>query len=220
MRALLLLSTCLALSATPARAAERLRLEANVTFVRFEQAVQKGHDGPREGSRVVEEMHFGWLASGAYRLHEHFAVGLFARYDVGVRRSGTFRTFDAEGRAQIDRIGGSHAELWLGPLLRAHLRFAFLELGWAPFAIRKDTGRPDLPNDRGESDHAFRTGLTPFAWLVGVGAEIPLGARVLLLIRYQYRNRYFLTRGGADMVEGAAHGTQDHRPFLGFGFPM
>ncbi len=203
-----------------ALAGERIRLESNVTFGRFEQAVQQGHAGPREGSRIVEEMHVGWFASGAYRLHDHFAVGLFARYDVGVRRSGTFRTFDAEGRAQIDRVGGTNAELWLGPIVRGHLGFAFLELGWAPFAIRTDTGRADLPNERGESDGTFRSGLTPFAWLVGLGAEIPLGKTVLLLVRYQYRNRYFLTRGGAEMTQGAAHGSQDHRPFLGFGFRL
>lgn len=198
-------------------AEETWRLDVGLTFSRFEQQV-KSEIGGVAGERLVEETQFGLAVLGSYRIWGPFSLGLYGQYDVGFRSSGRFVGFDESGAAVTESgTGGMFHELWLGPLLRIQYWTLFVEAAWAPVGLRWDDGRDDLPNKEGETDGPLQTSLG-IAWYVGVGGGIPINDWLQVVLRLEYRVRYYTSRGGDALADGVAHGTQNLTPFIGTAF--
>lgn len=191
----------------------RFRLDAGLTFARFEQQVKPEVGGAR-GERLVEETQFGFAQSLSYRVLGPLSAGAFMQFDAGRRVAARFSGFDADGRATTTGgIGGSYLELWMGPQLRVDWRSLFAEIGYGLYGVRSDGARDDLPAADGDRAGALRTSAT-VAWSFAVGARVPIVASVDLLLRMQYRVRYYVSRGGT-RLDGLVHGTQNVTPFVG-----
>jgi hypothetical protein len=205
-------------SATEARAEPRVRLDAGLTFTRFEQQVKSELGGTR-GDRLVEEFSFGYAQALTYRAldwHDFsLAGGGFMQIDVGRREAARFSGFAADGAPQTtDRIGGRFVELWMGPLLRLEWRRVFFELGYAIYGARRDDARDDLVAEDGSRSGTLRTSAT-VAWSFALGGRIELARDVDLVLRMQYRIRYYDERDGSRLAGGTVHGTQNFTPFVG-----
>jgi hypothetical protein len=195
----------------------RVRADSGLTFSRFEQQVKSEIGGTR-GERLVESTELGLLLTGAYSLHALFEVGLFAQGDLGFRSSGRFVGFDPSGAARVDsETGGAYQEVWLGPLIRGRYGPAFVELGWGALGLRWDDARDDLPSTTGETDGALARD-PAIAWLLAAGGAVPLADRVDLVLRLEYRIRYYTSRAGHPLAGEIAHGTQNVTPLIGVGY--
>lgn len=215
MRPNALIGCAAVLAAAPTlRASEpRFRLEGGATFARFEQQV-KPEVGGAKGEKLVEETQLGYLQTFSYRFWGPLSGGVFMQLDAGRRESARFAGFDAEGRATTSgRVGGSYLELWMGPYLRVDYRSIFAELGYGAYGSRADAARDDLPSETGDRSSALRTSPT-IAWSLALGARVELAPAVDLVVRMQYRVRYYVRRGGSSL-DGVVHGTQNFTPFIG-----
>jgi len=194
----------------------RFMADAGLTLHHFQQQAKTEIGGVR-GERLVEETALGLQLAGTYAVLDYLHVGLFTRLDAGKREAGAFSGFDEDGAAvTMGELGGTYAEWWLGPLARAQYRSVFLEVGWGALGLRSDGGRDDLPDEGGSTAGAFAT--TPaVAWTVALGGGVPLSDDLELLLRLQYRVRYYTTRGGRSLIGDAAQGSQDLTPFAGVG---
>lgn len=193
---------------------ERFRIDLGLTFHHFQQQVKTGLDGER-GERLIEETAAGLHAFGTYAVLDYLHVGMFTQFDAGTRRAGAFTGFDGDGRAvTAGKLGGPYLEWWIGPMVRGQYRAVFAELGWGALGIRSDGGRDDLPDDSGDTDGAFAT-IPKIAWLLTIGGNVPLGSRIDLVLRMEYRIRYYGSRGGNPIMDDVIHGTQDITPFAG-----
>ena len=194
--------------------AEPLRLDGSLGFAHFQQQAKPRVGTPR-GERLVEYTAFTLALAGSYDVHRHLAVAAFAELDLGVRRAGELAGFDADGRATIEpAIGGSYAELWSGVAARGRWRNLFVELGYAVFARRWDSGRDDLPNASGDTDGAFTTQRS-VRWIAALGGTVRLRPCLDLVLRLEWRIRYYDERGGEPLMDGIVHGTQEFRPLVG-----
>ena len=197
--------------AVPATA--QLRLTSDLAVSRFEQQVKTEIGGAR-GERLVEETFLGLNVQGSYLLWDYFAAGVFVRGDVGSRSAGTFEAFDENGAPTIvDETGGAFAELWLGPVVSAHYKTLFAQVGYGALGLRCDSARDDLPAEGGGTG-AFRTSPT-IAWLVAIGGGIPVLETLQIHLRLEYRVRYYTRRSGDVLENDVAHGTQNLTPFFG-----
>lgn len=201
-----------------AHAEPRMRLDAGLTFTRFEQQVKTELGGTR-GDRLVEEFSFGYAHALTYRALEwkdfSLAGGGFMQVDVGRREAARFTGFAPDGSPQTSsRIGGAFAELWMGPLVRVEWRRIFGELGYAVYGARRDDARDDLVNEDGSASGTLRTSAS-VAWSFALGGRVALVDSLDLVLRIQYRIRYFDTRGGTRLAGGTVHGTQNFTPFVG-----
>ena len=194
-----------------------IRLEGGITFSHFQQQV-KEEIGGATGERLVDETSLGFLVNGSYNLLDWFAVGLFFRTDFGSRTGARFNGFDSAGRTvTTGEIGGSFSELWAGPSLRGSWKSLTAELGYGLVGIRSDDGRSDLPSSSGDTTSSFKTSPS-VAWMVGLGANVPITERLNLFIKAEYRVRYYVKRGGEDILDGVEHGTQSLAPIIGVGW--
>ncbi len=201
------------LYASEARADE-LRFDGSLGFAHFQQQAKPRVGTPR-GERLVEYTAFTLSLAGTYDVHRYLAVGVFAELDLGVRRAGELVGFDAEGRATIDpAIGGSYTEFWTGLGARGQWRNLFLDLGYAVFARRWDSGRDDLPASDGGTDGAFAPQLS-VRWLGALGGTIDIRPSLAIVLRLEWRIRYYDERGGNPLMDGIVHGTQELRPLIG-----
>ncbi len=192
----------------------KLRLDVGLTLSRFEQQVKTEIGGAR-APRLVAQTELGLLAAGTWRVWGPLSLGAFVQLDGGTREVGRFSAVNDEGQAVVDdTFGGSYLEFWAGPLLRVSWRSLFLETGYGLVGIRMDEARDDLPDDRGSDESALRTSRT-VAWLAAVGAGVPLTESLELVLRLEYRVRYYDRRGDRDLVSGVVHGTQNFTPFFG-----
>jgi hypothetical protein len=208
------LAIALVLVASGRARAEPLRLDASLGFAHFQQQAKPRVGTPR-GERLVEYTASTLALAGAYDVHRYVALGAFAELDLGVRRAGELAGFDADGRATIDpQVGGSYAEIWTGIGARAQWRNLFLEVGYALFARRWDSGRDDLPDANGSSDGAFSPQLS-VRWLAAIGGTVQLRSSLALVLRLEWRIRYYDERGGESLMDGVVHGTQEFRPLVG-----
>lgn len=201
-----------------AYAEPRVRLDAGLTFTRFEQQVKTELGGTR-GDRLVEEFSFGYAQALTYRAFDwkdfSLAGGGFMQIDVGRREAARFTGFAPDGAPQTsNRIGGAFAELWMGPLVRLEWRRLFGELGYAVYGARRDDARDDLVNEDGSTTGTLRTSASA-AWSFALGGRVELTDTLGLVLRMQYRIRYYDTRSGARLAGGAVHGTQNFTPFVG-----
>jgi hypothetical protein len=102
----------------------------------------------------------------------------------------------------------------MGPLVRMEYRRAFVEVGYALYGARRDGARDDLPGEGGTRTGVLTTSATA-AWAFAIGGRFALAPDVDLVVRLQYRIRYYDERGGRPLAGGAVHGTQNYTPFVG-----
>ncbi len=197
-----------------AESKQPLRLVSNLTFDRFEQQV-KQEVGGTKGQKLVEDNSLALHLSITYAPLEYISIGFFARGDIGTRSAGNFERFDGEGAALItDETGGAYLEFWLGPLLAAHYKTFWFELGYAVLGVRSDDARADLQGTSGEEESPLQTSPT-IAWLVALGAGLPVLDTLQINLRLEYRVRYYDSRGGNPLADKVVHGTQNLTPFFG-----
>ena len=201
------------LPAMPANAQD-LRLDVGLIGGHFEQQVKTEVGGER-GEKIVVDTELGVQTFGTYRVWGPLSAGLFAQLDVGERSSGRFAGFDAQNRTQIDRqTGGTYTEFWIGPMLRGQWRTLFVEVGYGAFGVRDDEARDDLADETGDTDPALRTSPT-IAWMLNLGAGVPITEHLQGVLRLEYRVRYYDRRGDQDLADDIVHGTQNLTPFVG-----
>ena len=190
------------------------RLDAGLTVSRFEQQVKTEVGGAR-GDRLVENSEIGLLHMLTYNVWGPLDVGVFQQLDAGKRSAGRFVAFDANGAPLVEgEIGGSYLEMWAGPVIRAHWRKLFVELGYGALGRRHDTARSDLPSESGDTSGALRTHPT-IAWMFGLGGAVPVTDELSVALRVEYRVRYYDRRGGHELADETVHGTQNLTPFMG-----
>lgn len=206
--------TCFLLTASPVEAEETWRVDGGFTFSRFEQQV-KSEVGTAAGERLVEKTELGLTAMGSYRVWGPISLGLYLQYDVGSRSAGKFDGFDEDGKTVIsNETGGAFQELWMGPLVRAHWRSLFFELSYGALGMRNDAAREDLQDADGKTDSALFTSPT-IAWMAALGGGVPLTDSLELVLRMEYRVRYYNRRGNGPLKDSIVHGTQNFTPFVG-----
>jgi hypothetical protein len=194
---------------------ERLwRIESAFTLSHFQQQV-KTEIGDDRGQRLVYEEAIGILVTGGYKIHDLFRIGLYVQYDGGKRTLAIFDGFDNDGKTRIrNEVGGAYNEVWFGPLLQFYWRTFVAEAGYAAIGIRSDDARTDIPAHDGDISAAFRTHPT-IAWMFSVGAAVPVFDRLELVVRIQYRARYYNRRGSKELIDTIEHGTQSIAPLIG-----
>lgn len=194
--------------------AERFRFDGGLTFSRFEQQV-KTEVGGAKGDKLVEETAFGLDFAATYRIWKPFSLGLFTQLDVGSRSAARFTGFDADGGTVTSpAVGGAYFEVWLGPLFRVQWRTLFAEVGYGALGMRQDAARADLANKQGENGGLFAV-LPSVAWMFTVGGGVPITDSLELVLRMEYRIRYYNRRGGSPLEGGMVHGSQNITPFMG-----
>lgn len=193
------------------------RTEAGVVVSHFQQQIKRAVGDPR-GQRLVNEFQIGGLVSAGYRVHDIVHLGFFVRIDRGERYLAMFDGFDAEGKTKTrDGIGGTYTEVWIGPLAQIQWKQVTLDVGFAPYGERSDRARGDIPNDRNSTDGAFSLHPT-IAWLIALGGAFELTERIDLLIKVEYRPRYYSERGGSVLINDIEHGTQSVVPVAGISY--
>lgn len=193
---------------------ETLRLDLALTYDRFEQQIKSEIGGAR-GERLVEASFFGLQAAGTWRVWGPIAAGWYAQIDSGTRKAGRFVGLDADNKTVTEgEVGGDFTEFWTGPVVRATWRGLFLEVGYGVFGTRDDDARGDLVAEGGSSADALRTSPT-VAWMVGLGGNVEIFEHVDVVLRAQYRVRYYDRRGDTALVDELVHGTQNFTPFFG-----
>jgi hypothetical protein len=199
------------------RAPTPFRLDSGLTFSRFEQQV-KQEVGGAKGEKIVEETQAGIALYGTYSLHPMFSLGLYSQFDTGHRSAGQFTTFDANGGAQItNSSGGNYSEFWLGPLLRFSYKALFAEVGYGALGLRWDAARHDLKTTSGKDSGTFTRHPT-IAWMFALGGSVPIVGNLDLVLRMEYRVRYYNRRGGEALANNMVHGTQNFTPFAGVAY--
>ena len=192
------------------------RIESGVIITHFQQQVKPEVGDPR-GERLVNEFQLGFLISGTYSITEYFAAGLFLRVDRGERAAAVFDRFEEGKAVTSNEVGGVYNEFWFGPLLQFKWNVLSAEIGYALVGLRDDDGRRDIPSSTGNNSDAFST--SPLiAWLFTVGGNFPILDNLDIIIKLEYRNRYYTKRGGNPLFNNIEHGTQSISPIAGIGF--
>ena len=193
------------------------RVEAGITFSHFQQQV-KQEVGDTRGHRLVDETQLGLYLSGTYRLHDNIAVGLFLEADRGNRHNARFAGFDAERKTQVrDLIGGHYTEFWFGPVVQFRWKQLFLDAGYGLVGFRSDDARTDLPSTTGDIESALTTHPV-IAGLIAIGANVPIVDRLDVVLKAEYRFRYYTERDGNPLAGDIEHGTQSIAPVLGIAY--
>lgn len=207
--------------ATPlaAQADAPWRLDLGMTIHRFEQQV-KTEVGGVSGERLVEQTHLGLLAMGTYNVWGPISLGAYLQYDLGFRAAARFTSFAPDGTPMVtDETGGGYQEFWAGPLLRVHWRTLFLELAYGAFGVRSDEARDDLTDTEGNTEDALRTSPS-VAWMMALGGGIPVRDHLEVVLRLEYRVRYYNRRGSGSLANEMVHGTQEFTPFAGIAWHL
>lgn len=193
------------------------RVEVGALVSHFQQQIKRAVGDPR-GQRLVNEFQLGGLLSGIYRVQEFIHAGMFVRIDRGERFLANFSGFDSDGKTQTkDGIGGTYTELWIGPLIQLQWKQLTLDLGYAAYGARSDNARSDIMNINNSIGGSFS--LHPkIAWLFSVGGSFTIFENIDLLMKIEYRPRYYSERGGSSLINNIEHGTQSIVPILGVAF--
>ncbi len=204
----------IAASAANADENRPLKLEGSLIVSAFQQQV-KTEVGGESGDPLLTEFQIGLMAQGTWQIADFLTGGLYLRYDQGERSAARFDSFDDDNAARTtSRVGGSYSELWIGPILQFHWRQLRVALGYGALGIRADNGRSDLPSAAGDSEASFRTS-PAVAWLLALGGAIPLDDNLDLVLKLEYRVRYYDERGGDPLFDTIEHGTQSIAPLIG-----
>jgi hypothetical protein len=204
-------------SASPGKKIDsKWRIETGILITHFQQQVKPEVGDPR-GERLVNEFQLGFLISGTYSVTDFFAPGLFLRADRGERAAARFDRFEDGKTVTTNQIGGVYTEFWFGPLLQFNWNMLSAEIGYALVGLRDDLGRGDIPSSTGDNTGAFST--SPLiAWLFTLGGNFPLMKNLDIIVKLEYRNRYYSKRGGNPLFDNIEHGTQSISPLIGVGF--
>ncbi len=193
------------------------KIEGGMVFSHFQQQVKRAVGEPR-GQRLVNDFQLGGLLSGYYRVHDLLHVGLFVRVDRGERFLAHFNGFDVNGKTQTkDGIGGTYTEVWLGPLVQFQWKQLTFDAGFAPYGTRSDNARGDIPNANNSASGAFSLHPT-IAWLFSLGGNFDITEQIDVLMKIEYRPRYYSKRGGENLISDIEHGTQSIAPVLGVAY--
>jgi len=215
-----LILTALLLCTAHTRAQDSLRwgIQAGLTFSNSQQQVKAEVGDPR-GERLALSLDFGVMTMATYQVWDYAHVGLFVQYDRGDRVSARFNGFDpATGRTVTkDKYGGKFSEFWAGPFVRAQWRYFFGEFGWGLIGIRDDALRADLPSASGDTTGTFDL-LPSVAVYAGLGVQVPFNEKISLVVRLEYRLRYYEGRAGDPFMNNFEHGMQNITPFVGVGW--
>lgn len=189
-------------------------VELTASFSGFEQQI-KTEIGGIKGELLTSDSELNLQALGTYNVWKFISVGWYIQYDSGNRESAQFSGFNAAGAAEVINLqGGAYTEIWTGPLIRAHYKKAFFEFGYGLIGSRQDDARVDLFNESG-SNEGNLTVDPAVAWLLGIGADVVLKDQLSLLIKAQYRVRYYDARDGEKLENEMVHGTQNFSPMVG-----
>lgn len=193
------------------------RLETGIVISHFQQQVKQAVGDPR-GQRLVNEFQIGGLLSAGYRVTDMMHAGFFLRADRGERFLARFDGFSPEGKTKtINGIGGTYTEWWLGPIVQFSWRQITLDLGFAPFGARSDRARNDIPNEQNIADGSFSLHPT-IAWLIALGGSFEISETVSLVMKLEYRPRYYSERNGSALLNNVEHGTQSVVPVVGISY--
>ncbi len=193
----------------------RWNVEAGFTYSAFQQQVKAEVGDPR-GERLVNQTEFGILLLGSFQVWEFVHVGAFAQFDRGNRHAARFNGFDAATGKTVtkDKIGGNYREFWFGPMVRLQWKSITGETGWALAGFRDDEARTDLVGATGDTTGTFDL-LPSVAFFGSLGAMVPLHEEVSLIVRFEYRLRYYKGRQGEQFRNQIEHGTQNITPYIG-----
>ncbi|RPI73067.1 MAG: hypothetical protein EHM47_06875 [Ignavibacteriales bacterium] len=195
----------------------KLFVDGGVIISHFQQQIKQEVGDPR-GERLIHENEFGFLLSGRYLFNEYISGGLFLRTDFGKREMALFDGFDPEGKTKVrNRIGGNYFELWFGPEIMLHWKQLFGEIGYGLIGIRDDAGRNDIPSNTGNLSGSFSTSPS-IAWMFSLGAHIPIFEKLDVMLKIEYRLRYYNERNGEPLINEIDHGTMNISPIIGITF--
>lgn len=213
MKSVLVFISLLAI-VTTMQAQTPFSIDGGLVISHFQQQVKQEVGDPR-GERIVYEYELGILISGKYFFTDYFSAGVYARTDFGKREAALFGGFDSEGKTIVtNELGGSYTEFWFGPSISFYLRQLFAEFGYGLVGIRSDDGRPDIPSNAGDASGSFTTNPS-IAWLIAFGGNIPIADQLNIMLKLEYRLRYYDERGGNPLVSDIDHGTQSISPLIG-----
>ena len=88
-----------------------------------------------------------------------------------------------------------------------------MDIGYGAVGLRSDEGRTDIPAQGGGTSQRFK--VSSFAWVFAVGSQHRLTDSLSLVLRVQYRIRYYDSRGDSPLMDNIIHGTQDITPYVG-----
>lgn len=197
---------------------ERVRLGASLTYSSFEQQVKSEVGGTSVEPLVVDRA-FGMHLTATANLWRFVRLGVFFQIDAGKRSTARFEGL-VDGEPEVTALGGGrYWEVWLGPLLRLQWRFLAAEIGYGLVGARRDRARDDLPDGAGGTSDAFRTS-PRVAWHFALAAYAPVHPALDIVIRVQYRVRYYDRRGGVSLRENVVHGTQNLTPTVGIAWHL
>jgi hypothetical protein len=183
----------------------------------FQQQIKQKVGDPR-GERLVHENEFGFLFSGRYHFNDNLSAGLFFRTDFGKREAALFDGFDSDGKTKVkNRIGGNYFEFWFGPEIMLHWKQLFAEIGYGLVGIRNDDGRSDIPSNSGDISGSFTTSPS-ISWMFSLGGQIPVFKKFDIMIKVEYRLRYYNERNGEPLLNNIEHGTMNISPIIGVRF--
>lgn len=207
----------LGLSSLAQEKAKRFNFELGGTFNHFEQQI-KTKIGGAKGELLAADTEFGIQMVGTYKIWKFIHAGWYAQYDIGNRESAQFNGFDSTGATLVVNVlGGGFNEFWTGPLVRAQYKKAFLEFGYGLVGIRNDKARTDLLNTNGSNVGSLSIDPS-VAWLFGIGAQVNMFDNLSLLVKAQYRVRYYNKRDGLALQNETVHGTQNFSPLIGLNY--
>lgn len=193
--------------------------EITGTFSGFEQQI-KTEIGGIKGELLTSDSELSLQAIGTYHVWKFISVGWYFQYDSGNRESAQFSGFDAQGAAEVINLqGGAYTEIWTGPLVRASYKQAFFEFGYGLLGTRTDDARIDLFNEAGSNEGSLTVDPS-VAWLLGIGAQVHLCDDLSLLLKAQYRVRYYDSRDGEKLQNEMVHGTQNFSPMIGLSYRL
>ena len=189
-------------------------LDGGLIISHFQQQVKQDVGDPR-GERLVYEYEFGLLLNGRYEINDYFSAGIFLRTDIGNREAALFDGFDNEGKTKVkNQLGGRYTEVWIGPEVMFQWKQLFAQVGYGLVGIRSDDGRTDIPSTTGDTVASFTTNPS-ISWLFSIGGFVPLSDKLEILLKLEYRLRYYNRRGGEPLISNIDFGTQSISPLVG-----
>lgn len=192
----------------------KFAVDGGLLISHFQQQVKQDVGDPR-GERLVYEYEIGLLLTGRYEFTDYFSAGIFLRTDFGKREAALYDGFDEDGKTKVkNQLGGNYTEIWFGPELMFHWKQIFAEVGYGLVGTRSDDGRNDIPSNSGSTDGSFTTNPL-ISWMISIGGFVPLSENLEILIKLEYRNRYYNERGGEALIDNIDHGTQSISPLIG-----
>jgi len=190
--------------------------DSGFIFSRFEQQV-KTEVGGQSFAPISESMSAGAQLNVGYKIFPFLSAGAYLQYESGVRSARQLSSIPGGIPSFLDVYGGDFSETWIGPFIRSHYKSLYFEVSYGLFGRRRDDGRDDVPDINGSVQDALRTS-SRVAWVFGLGSAVPLNDHFSLVLRLQYRIRYYNQRGSENLLDNVVLGTQDIFPFIGFQF--